>query len=697
MINQPLRQFVSRLRGTLGDVAGSLTDAEVLERFVASRDEAAFEVLVWRHGPMVLGTCARLLHNEQDVEDVFQATFLTLARKAGSIRRGEALAGFLHTTACRTALRVRVRTRQGQCQGLPADVAAPEAEDGVWRDLRPVLDEEIGQLPLKYRLPVILFYLQGKSTEEVAQQLGCARGTVCSRLSWARERLRSRLLRRGLALTGAALALALPRSAVQAMPARLVPATLKGSLAFAAGQSTASAVSTQAVTLAEGAIKAMFVTKLKLTAALLLTVTVAALGTGLLTQQVLADKPAAAPELVGKDGGAIRLPANLLPNLGLQVAEIRPRLAAVPRILRLEGSTGLDPAGLARIRSRVTGEVVEIGQVPEDGETRPIRPGDKVNKGQLLVVIWSKEVGEKKGELFDAQVQSSLSQAILAQVEQMHVQNLVPEVELLRAQRTAMGDQNAVARAERTLRLWRVPEEDIKAVRVEAARVARLKGKLDPEKEKNLARVEIRSPQDGTVVERNVVKGEVISDTTTNLFTIAKLDRLLVVVNVPEDDLPALLALPAASRKWKVQAVGQAAPIEGKIDEVGYLIDPSQHTSTAKGTIDNPGPKLRAGQFITATITLPAATHEIVIPASAVVEEGGVSFVFVQPDPKQLVYRQRRVLVVRRGREVVHVRSPLSAEEEKQGFQPLRSGERIVTSAAVELKALLDDLKKEKR
>jgi len=698
MSNQPLRQFVRRLRNTLGDETGGLTDAQLLERFVTGRDEAAFEVLVWRHGPMVLGVCERLLHNEQDVEDVFQAAFLALARKAGSISKREALGGWLHTTTLRTALRVRLRaSQQGRHQGLPTDVADPAASDEIWRDLRPVLDEEIGQLPLKYRLPIILFYLQGKTTEEVAQQLGCARGTVCSRLSWARERLRSRLSRRGLAFTGAALATALSRSTVLAVPTRLVQTTLKGSLAFAAGQATAGAISTQAVTLAEGAIKAMFMTKLKLTAAILLTMTLAALGAGLWTQRVLAEKPAPGPELVGKDAGAVRLPAELLPTLGIQVAEVRPRPAPLPRVLRLTGSTALDPAHLVRIRSRLTGEVIEVGEVKEDGETRPIRAGDKVSKGQLLAVIWSKELGEKKGELLDALVQLGLNQAILARIEKSYKDGAIPEVVYQQALRNVAADQNAVARAERTLGFWRLPEEEIKSVREEAERIAQRKGKRDAEKEKNWGRLEIRSPQDGIIVERNIVRHEFVADLTICLFQIAQLDRLLVVVNVPEDDLPAVLTLPANSRKWTVQAAGQVHAIEGKIDDVGFLIDPSQHTATAKGYIENRDHKVRAGQFITASITLPAATREMAVPAAAVVEEGGASFVFVQPDPKQLVYQQRRVLVVRRGREVVHIRSPLSAEDERQGFQPLRSGERIVTSAAVELKALLDDLKKEKR
>ena len=107
MANPQLHLFVRRLRHTLGPESGGMTDGQLLERFVSSRDEPAFEVLMWRHGPMVLGVCTRLLANEQDAEDVFQATFLTLARKADSIGNRDSLGGWLYTTACRAALRAR--------------------------------------------------------------------------------------------------------------------------------------------------------------------------------------------------------------------------------------------------------------------------------------------------------------------------------------------------------------------------------------------------------------------------------------------------------------------------------------------------------------------------------------------------------------------------------------------------------------
>jgi membrane fusion protein, heavy metal efflux system len=700
MANPQLHWFVRRLRHTLGPESGGMTDGQLLERFVSSRDEPAFEVLMWRHGPMVLGVCTRLLANEQDAEDVFQATFLTLARKAGSIGKRESLGGWLYTTACRAALRARLRgTHQARVQGLPGDVPAPEAADNSSCDLRPLLDEEIARLPLKYRLPVLFVYLQGKTTAEVALQLGCPRGTVCSRLSWARDRLRSRLLRRGFTYSGPALVTALYYGSAKAVPPGLVQATLKGALAFATGQVTAEVISTQAAIIAEGVLKAMFLTKLKVIAGVLLTVSVLTLGAGLWTQRVQADKesPDAVPELVAGDANAIRVPADMVVPFGIQAAEVQRRAAKPPRILSLAGSLALDPERLVRVRSLVQGEVVAIGQVEEKGEAgdrlvRPIRAGAQVRKGQLLAVVWSKEVGEKKGELVDALLRLRQDRAILAKVEEAYKQGNIPEVTFLQTQRNVQADQNTIARVERTLRIWRLSETEIKAVRDEADRIIGRQGKRHEETEKNWARVEIHAPLDGTIVEKNFAVGEVLTDQTIDLVKIANLDRLIVVVNVAEADLAALLAQLSGSRKWTVQPVG-GPPIAAEMDEIGYLIDPNQHTANVKGYIDNPGHKLRAGQFITVSIVLPVPVREMTVPAGAVVDEDKASYVFVQPDPKQFVYRQRRVLVVRRGQDVVHIRSPLTSEEERQGFQSLRAGERILTGGVVELKATLDDLK----
>src|SRR6266498_909930 len=173
-----------------------LADADLLRLFAAHRDGRAFELLLWRHGPMVLATCRRLLRHEQDAEDAFQATFLVLARKAGSVARGQALAGWLHRVACRVALRACRARRDTVPLG---EVIAPENNAPLWSELRGVLDEEVGRLPARYREPFVLCHFQGKTHAEAARELGCPPGTIASRLHWARQRLRARLAGRGVA------------------------------------------------------------------------------------------------------------------------------------------------------------------------------------------------------------------------------------------------------------------------------------------------------------------------------------------------------------------------------------------------------------------------------------------------------------------------------------------------------------------
>jgi RNA polymerase sigma factor (sigma-70 family) len=190
----------------------NLGDEELLARYLQGRaadPEEAFRTLMARHGPMIMGVCRHVLHQDQDVEDAFQATFLTLARKAGTIRNRSVLAGWLYEVAYRIALRARTNAARRRDQerldvSMSATVINPEHEnDAAWNELRPMLHDEVNRLPEKYRVPVILSYLEGKSNEEVARLLGWPVGTVKSRLSRARDLLRSRLTRRGLALAEA--------------------------------------------------------------------------------------------------------------------------------------------------------------------------------------------------------------------------------------------------------------------------------------------------------------------------------------------------------------------------------------------------------------------------------------------------------------------------------------------------------------
>jgi RNA polymerase sigma factor (sigma-70 family) len=270
-------------------------DADLLARFVEKRDEAAFEDLVRRHGPMVWSVCRRFLYQSEDAEDAFQATFLVLVRKASSIQHGSLLSNWLYGVAYRVANRARVgaaRLRARETNGVDIQVSAPQTDSAS--EWQPAVHEEVFRLPEKYRLPIILCYLEGRTSEQAACDLGWPVGTVKGRLGRAREMLRSRLTRRGLALSTGGLGAALSGSSAGAAPPILLKTTMDGAWRYAAGQ-MAGPVSTQAVTLSKGVIHAMFWNKIAVAAKGLALAALIGLGAGLSLFQSFAGEKEAPP------------------------------------------------------------------------------------------------------------------------------------------------------------------------------------------------------------------------------------------------------------------------------------------------------------------------------------------------------------------------------------------------------------------
>lgn len=272
MARGPVGAIVQYLQNLTARPGGDEADGRLVRRFAAAHDEAAFAAILRRHGPMVLGVCRRRLRDPHEAEDAFQAVFLVFLRKAASLRRPDRLANWLHGVARRVAARAgagdaRRRAREKPLGNAPVPDATAPAEGG---ELRRLLDDAVGRLPDKYRAPVVLCYLEGKTYAEAAQALGWAEGTVSGRLSRARD-----LLRRRLAGSGAALSVGL----LTPPPAEVVRNELVKSLTgAAAGRGATAVASPKAVALAEGVVKEMFWTKLRIALATALMLAVAGAG-----------------------------------------------------------------------------------------------------------------------------------------------------------------------------------------------------------------------------------------------------------------------------------------------------------------------------------------------------------------------------------------------------------------------------------
>jgi RNA polymerase sigma factor (sigma-70 family) len=675
------------------------TDGQLLREFLARRDEAAFAVLVRRHGPMVYGVCRRVLGNVSDAEDAFQAVFLVLARKAASLAARPVVGDWLHGVARRTALSAR-RT-DARRRAREQKMARPEIQAAEERnDWMPLLDEELGRLPPIYQQTLILCDLEGKTRKEAARQLGIPEGTVATRLTRGRSLLARRLARRGVEVSGVTLATVLGGETSSGVAAPLVAATTRAAtFATTGGAVSSGLISARVALLTEGVLKAMLLSKLtRMTLAVML-VAILALGAGLLDYHPALGRP------LGQErrGNELRVSPEIAAHLGVRTVEATSR-GGKPLVLRQVGTLNFDNDVLFSVRSRFPGEVTAIAKVKDGEKTRPLRYGDKVKKGQLLAVLTSRDLGERKAALVDALCKLHLSQATLDRLRKLWEEGALPKAALNGAEKQLQADANARLTAERTLRMWKVTDEEVQELRHEIDHILKNAGKRDAKKEARWARVEIRAPADGTVVEKNAHVGDVHYAGSAPLFKIADLSRLQIHVHPPEEYLSLIREglKPGKQLKWQISFPSDPSntpPLELNIHQIAP--GPDSPRPMLIGFLDNPEGKYLIGQFVSAAIHLTGQepnkaappANEVTVPASALVEQAGAAFVLVQLDLKKPVFEERRVVVVRRGSDVVHVRSRLNAEQERQGFQIVRPGEQVVTAGAIELKAALDDLK----
>ncbi len=448
------------------------------------------------------------------------------------------------------------------------------------------------------------------------------------------------------------------------------------------------------------------------------------------TPTTVKDEPAKI-EILSKKGEppSVKVPEDVRKSLGLRRKDGTERLATAEapteaRPLVLSGSTALDPNRLLHIRARFApAKVMEIGQTDDltSGTTarRDLRSGDVVRKGDLLGVYYSVDVGNKKNDLVDAMLALNLDEQILAGSQRAYDKGALPLLDLQAAKKAVDGDHNAIDRAEQTLRAWEIPEADIDAVRKEAEKILAAGGKRDRDPEHlreqlhRWAKVELRAPEDGTIVERNGNPGETIIDNTVNLFQIAKVREILVSANAPEELLRPLQELTTPQRRWVVHTAG-APPegIPGPISDIGYVSDVNQHNLVVKGYIPNPDGLLRGGLYASLIIRMPPPKNVVEIPNDALADDGKQAVVFVQPDPsKPGVYVMRRVEIVMRLEHSALVRSqlfdakgepvdelPPTPQEKEEGLLPrhaIKPGDKVITAGVLEIKKEYEDRQSE--
>jgi cobalt-zinc-cadmium efflux system membrane fusion protein len=387
--------------------------------------------------------------------------------------------------------------------------------------------------------------------------------------------------------------------------------------------------------------------------------------------------------------------------MGLHTSAVE--AACNPPPLRLIGSLFVDTDRLIHVRSRFDGEIISIAAnecactapdappphapaqiaapsptaIPHDTRLndgrRPLRFGDRVKRNQVLAVIWSKEVGEKKSDLIDAYSRLAASTISLERLRTIGA-SAVAERSVREAERARDADVIAVDRLERTLRSWHVGEQEIEEVRAAAKHLRESGGSRDNiTEERRWAEIDVRSPIDGIIVEKNVAAGD-IADPSDVLFKIADLSRLGVLAQVYEEDLPKIASLAPEDRRWlvRLKANPEAPPIVGTFELIGNIVDPRQHAAAIVGWIDNTDGRLLIGQFITAEIQLPA-------PA------GAATAIFVTGNADGDRFERRQVALSRRAGDRVFVRCHPTPAESEAGCVSLAVGEWVVDDGAVEL------------
>jgi RND family efflux transporter MFP subunit len=598
--------------------ASCASDAQLLDRFVVNRDEAAFELLLWRHARLVFGVCLRVLHDWQDAEDAFQATFLALARRAGRINKREAIASWLHKVAYRVSLTAQARRarRDASEKRSLADKqihVSPEAEASLEnQELRGILDQEIGRLPERFRSAVVLCYLEGKSVDEAAVLLGCPRGTVASRLARARARLTNRLAGRGLVMTAA---VAIPTKADAFLrPLSLIPVLTTAALRYAATSAAADGgVSPRIISLTEEVLRAMFLNKIKtgiLVAFLGILLAGGGLAVGLHAQGDLQAQPPTTGEktTTGKEH-VVDKPAAQAPH---PVTVGRPmRRQAVPY---QDYAGRLEAHQAVEVRPAMSGFVQKIC----------FKAGAEVKKGDVLF-----ELDARASQLALEKTQAELTAAV--------GRKTLSDADIQHVRRKVQVERNV--QAGRDLQ----DEMDRATERAAAAQASVTTAKLDVERAAlELEATKVKAPMSGTVGRPLVEPGTLIfrgQDNATLMTTVTSLDPITLYFDMDERsllDYRRLVREKRVKEAGNVLRMGLAGedgfPHEGTLESFEGHVNPRTGTVGVRGTFPNPGQLLLPGMFARVRMTLGPLRAVLEVPEQAVLSDQGKKYVLVVND-----------------------------------------------------------------
>ncbi len=579
MADQELTAVLSYFR-RMAAVGSSISDAELLGRFVTGRDEAAFELLVWRHAPLVFGVCRRVLHDLHDAEDALQATFLALARHAGRLHRREAVAGWLYQVARRTALRARADRERRAARERPSraaeDLPAPSdpSLQPEREEVRAILDAEVSRLPERFRVPVILCYLEGKTVNEAALILNCSRGTVASRLARGRERLRRRLAHCGLALaTGLVV---VPQTEAGSL-SQILP-LIRVVVRQASGGSAAGAIPSRVADLTREVLRAMVYQKLKAGAAVL------ALCAGI---------------LVAGGGLALWLPAQAQDEPPPPGTAEPPAPVLVGHPLRREVAPYEDFTG--RLEALQTVEV----RAPVSGYLKAVnfKAGADVNEGDLLFVIDQRP--------YQATLDRAAARLTLAEAQKKQ-----SEADLQRARLLLTGNNVTKEEYEKAVAQVAAAEAAVKAGRVEAEEARR-----------KLKATDVRAPVAGRVGLTRVEPGNLVfeGDRATLLTTIMALDPIGLTFEMDERNY---LRYQRLLREKQVKGTDSSLsmsvvdekgfPHQGTLNGVDHQVNPQTGTIRVRGRFPNPGGLLLPGMSARARMSFGRPRPVLEVPEKAV-------------------------------------------------------------------------------